>query len=352
MTRSRPILLLALAALAAAPAMARADGLPVGNLDVGPAGVTTPGGTDRFITLDAGRDTLVARVRRAGGQVLASRVLRGSLAVPAVALDGAAGGLAADGRTLVVIQPRSSFPRRTTRFVVLGARRLAVRDQVRLHGDYSFDAISPDGRTMYLVHYESPTDPTRYEVRGFDLRRGRLEPGAVVDPREPDEQMHGLPVTRAMSGDGRWAYTLYDGSEHPFIHALDTAGGTARCIDLDALTGNADLYTMRLGPARGGAALAVSLGGEPVALVDRTTFRVSEPAAPRPAKARAAGDDAAPPWAAIGVAAALALALAAGITRTARRRGGPGASRGAAASPPATARRSPRARWRAPGRRA
>jgi hypothetical protein len=321
MTRSRLIPLLALAALAAAPATARADGLPVGNVDAGPTGVTTPGGADRFITLDTGRGTLVARVRRAGGQVLASRVLRGSLAVPAVALDGAAGGLSADGRTLVVIQPRTSFPRRTTRFVVLGARRLAVRDRVRLPGDYSFDAISPDGRTMYLVHYQSRTDPTRYEVRGFDLRRGRLEPGPIVDPREPDEQMHGLPVTRAMSGDGRWAYTLYDGSEHPFIHALDTAGGTARCIDLDALAGNADLYTMRLGAARGGAALAVSLGGEPLALVDRTTFRVSGPAARAADGARTIRDGGSPPpWAALGIAAALGLALAAGITRTARRR--------------------------------
>ena len=47
--------------------------------------------------------------------------------------------------------------------------------------------------------------------------------------------MHGNPMTRATSADGRWAYTLYDGNGHPFVHALDTAPATARCIDLPAV---------------------------------------------------------------------------------------------------------------------
>jgi hypothetical protein len=322
MTRAHRTPLIVVAALAAAalvPATARADGLPVGNVDAGPTGVTTPGGPDRFVTLSTGANTMVARVRRAGGQVQASRTLQGRLAVPAVALDGAAGGLSANGRTLVVIQPRRAFPRRSTRFVVLGATHLQVRDRVRLRGDFSFDAIAPDGRTMYLIHYQSRTDPTRYEVRGFDLRRGRLQPGAIVDPREPGEQMHGLPLTRAMSGDGRWAYTLYDGAEHPFVHALDTAGGTARCIDLDALANHPNRYEMRLGPTAGGSALAVSYRGKALAVIDRSTFRVSGPEAPaaNAAATTASRDDGpSPPWAAIGLAAALALA----VTATARRR--------------------------------
>jgi hypothetical protein len=322
--------LLLVTAVALAPATAAADGLPVGNVDAGPTGVTTPGGADRIVTLAAGRQTVVARVSRSGGEVQASRVLPRSLAIPAVALDGSAGGLSADGRTVVVIQPRMGFPRRVTRFAVLGTRHLQVRRRIRLRGDFSFDAISPDGRVVYLIHYLSRRDPTRYEVRGFDIRRGRLQAEAIVDPREPDEQMHGLPATRVMSGDGRWAYTLYDGTEHPFVHALDTAGGTARCIDLDALTGSPDLFSMRLGPASGGRALAVRLRGEPVALIDRTTFRVSAPAAAR--RAAPAGDGGgAPPWTAIIVLTATAAALAGVMTLRAVRGGG--------ASPGATVRR-------------
>jgi hypothetical protein len=326
--------LLLLTSLALAPATASADGLPVGNVDAGPTGTTTPGGASRIVTLAAGNDTLVARVSRAGGEVRASRLLRGSLAIPAVALDGSAGGLSADGRTVVVIEPRLTFPRRITRLVVLGAQHLRVRDRIRLHGDFSFDAISPDGRVVYLIRYLSRTDPTRYEVRGYDIRRGRLQAEAIVDPREPDEQMHGLPVTRAMSADGRWAYTLYDGTEHPFVHALDTAGGTARCIDLDALHGNPDLFSMRLAPANGGRALAVQLRGRPVALIDRTTFRVSEPAERAAARAVPADDGSPPPWTAIGILTAAAAALALVMALAARR-----GARAGGASRRATARR-------------
>jgi len=73
-------------------------------------------------------------------------------------------------------------------------------------------ALSPDGATLYLIQYTSRRDPTRYEVRAYDLPRDRLRPGAIVDPREPDERMRGFPITRSTSRDGRWAYTLYDGA--------------------------------------------------------------------------------------------------------------------------------------------
>jgi hypothetical protein len=103
----------------------------------------------------------------------------------------------------------------------------------------------------------------------------------VIDPREPDEKMQGVPVTRVMSADGRWAYTLYqslDGA--PFIHALDTAGRTAACIDLDDLT-NDDLSEARLVLA--GGTLRVDGAAGPLALVDTRTFAVRAPAPPRAA---------------------------------------------------------------------
>lgn len=33
-------------------------------------------------------------------------------------------------------------------------------------------------------------------MRALDARTGRLVPGPIVDPTEPDENMPGLPVTR------------------------------------------------------------------------------------------------------------------------------------------------------------
>ena len=51
-----------------------------------------------------------------------------------------------------------------TTFAVVDTRRLAVRRHLALRGDFSFDAISPDGRTMYLIEY-SARDLNNYAVR-------------------------------------------------------------------------------------------------------------------------------------------------------------------------------------------
>jgi hypothetical protein len=256
---------------------ATGDGLPIGNVDAGPAGVTSAAGAMRYVTVPAGRNTLALAIRRDGGQVGGSRVLRGRFTIPVVALDGTPGGLSADRRTLVLIKPRLGFPRKVTTFAVLDAQRMKLRDVVRLRGDFSFDALSADGRLVYLVKYTSRHDPTRYEVRAFDTRQGRLVPGAIVDKREPDENMRGYPLTRAMSPDGRWAYTLYDGAgKHPFVHALDTREMTAACIDLDGLTGRKDLQALRLGVSGDGSRFSVLDGRQALFVVDTETFRVRE----------------------------------------------------------------------------
>lgn len=232
----------------AGAATASADGLPVLGVDVGSKGVTVPGAAARYVTLWSGpKTTVVARVRRNGGRVDRSRLLEGTFTVPAVAYDSSASGLSADGKVLVLIQPRVSFPRARTSFAVLDARHLRVVKVLRLKGDFSFDAISPSGKRIYLIQYLSANDPTKYAVRAFDVGAGRLLPEPVVDPHEPDEQMRGQPLSRAMSPDGRWAYTLYDGNgKTPFVHALDTSRATARCIDLDALGGAENLWRLRL----------------------------------------------------------------------------------------------------------
>jgi hypothetical protein len=153
-----------------------------------------------------------------------------------------------------------------------------VQEQLELRGDFSFDALSPSGSLLYLVQYVAEADPTRYVVRAYDLRSGRLLPGPVVDPREPDEKMRGLPATRETSRDGRWAYTLYDGAgSHPFVHALDTVASKAVCIDLNGLAGRNDVFDFRLRLRPDGRSLTVQAPSGPVAVVDTRTFRVHGP---------------------------------------------------------------------------
>lgn len=254
-------ILCALLVAGVAASAARADGLPVLGIDVGAKGVTVPGARYRYVTAAVGVDTIVARVERGNGRVRRSRILRGSLTIPAVAYDGSAAGLSADRASLVLIAPRDRFPRARTLLTVVGTRDLRVRRRIVLRGDFSFDAISPTGQWVYLIHYTSPADPLRYQLRVLDAVTGSLMPRPIVGPRELDESMGGRPLTRTASPDGRWAFTLYERpGAAPFVHALDTTGRTARCIDLDWLRAPRQLVGVRLVLRDGGQVDVVSRG--------------------------------------------------------------------------------------------
>lgn len=298
---------------------ASADGLPVA-FDAGDnTGVASLDGGARYATVAAGDETVAVRTGVGTGEIQATTVLDGDWGVPLVAYDGTPSGLSADGRTLALIRPRTRFPRSSTSFAFLDTARMRVIDRLTLRGDFSFDALSEDGRLMYLIHYSDPRDPTAYEVRAYDLQRGRLLADPIVDPDEPQDEMAGFPQTRAVSPNGRWAYTLYArvGKEPPFIHALDTRRGAAVCIDLDQLS---DQKAWRLGlqPSADGSTLAVVDRGTELASVDLGSFEVGAPPAAEPPAP--ADDGGGPPWAVIGGAAALAIAAGSLVVLRRRRR--------------------------------
>jgi hypothetical protein len=310
MTRA---LALAVAAVLLAPATAVADGLPVVGLD-GRAGVVSRDGVFRYVSFVSGRNTVVARLYTRDGTVARYRTIPGAFSIPAVAYDSSPSGLSADGRTLVLIRPRTQLAQKRTQLAIVDARRLLVRRTIVLRGDFSFDAVSPDGSELYLINYLSLSprnfDPTRYKVRALDATTGRLAPAPIVDPNDPEE-MGGVPVTRATSADGRWA----------FVHALDTVGRAARCIDLDALAKRDDLFQMKLRLAAGGRQLQVVKGSKPMLLVDTHSFQVSRPpaSAPQPVRnAPAARDDGRPSWLLAFPIALLILVAAASVKPLAR----------------------------------
>jgi hypothetical protein len=310
--RTRLLAIAFLGLVALLPASAHADGLPVLDGDLAPFGVATPAvGDQRYFTFPAGMGTVLARVDISSGGVIHSRFLPGRFSVPMVAYDSSTAGLSGNRRRLVLIEPRRSFPRRDTTFAVIGALALRTRDVFTLRGDFSFDALSPDGRWLYLVQYVSPRDPTRYLVRLYDLERRRLLPEPIIDPREVGDVMRGMPVTRANSPDGHFAYTLYDGAGgHPFIHALDTVGRSARCIDLHGLMGFERLTELKLDVSSDGGTIAVALDGDSVALVDAQTGAVTEPPLTTVAAATTIDDPSSVPWLFLaGIAAALLLVL-------------------------------------------
>jgi MYXO-CTERM domain-containing protein len=308
----RRLLLITTCILGVGAATAHAAGGPVPPVQGG-AGVSAPDGRVSYVAVSAGERTIVER-RRAGGAVERSRTLPGAYGVPGVAFDGSATGISADAGTLVLAAARRVAS--PTRLIVLDARSLRPRATVVLPGYSTVDAISPDGRWLYLIRYRSRNDPNHYEVRAYDLVRRRLLPAPIVDPREPDEKMQGFPVTRTVSADGRWAYTLYSRPDDaPFIHALDTQRRTAACIDLD------DVSNEAAGDARlalRGGTLRVESAAGPLALVDTRTFAVRPPSAALPARrAASSGDDGGGlPW----TLAFVALVPLAGLALVARRR--------------------------------
>ena len=307
------------------PTSAGADGLPVLDERLAPFGGSTPPvAGHRYMTLPAARGTVLAKVDTDTGEVTRSRFIRHRFSVPLVAYDLSAGGLSADGKRLVLIEPRRSYPRADTTFTVIQTRRLSTERTFTLPGDFSFDAVSPNGRWLYLVEYLSPRDSTRYLVRLYDLERRRLLPEPIIDPREVGDVMRGTPVTRANSPDGRFAYTLYDGGEHPFIHALDTVEKSARCIDLHGLMGFERLAELKLDVSPSGDAIALMLGKEPVAFVDTRTNEVTRapPAPPVSTTGTVDEDPRSVPWLLLGgLAAALVAVLLLAQLLLRRRRG-------------------------------
>jgi hypothetical protein len=309
--KRRQISLIALGLALACPAASRADGLPVLGLGTVNTAISSPAGTLHYDTRVSGSHTLLQRRTRSGAVIRATR-LRGKFVVPLVAYDGSPAGLSHDGRTLVLIRPRTRFPQPGTSLAIIDPGTLTVRRHVHLRGDFSFDAISPTGRWLYLIEYTSRVDPTRYRVRSLDARTGRLLPGEIIDPHDRGETMRGNPVTRVASADGRWAYTLYDGNGHPFVHALDTAGRTARCIDVPSFPTTIDPWQARLRLLGRSPRLLVTFAHRTLATIDTRSLAVVKPVAPRTHRVAAAGrGGGAGSWPAVaGAIAALVLVVA------------------------------------------
>ncbi len=258
-----------LAAIWTAVAVADGGG-PSPGLD-GRNGVVGRDGKLRYVAVSNGRTTLLESIVIRTGRVEGVQFLKGAYGFPLVTYGGDVGGLARDGSKLVL----ATWPgAASTRFVAVDPNSFRIRAHVRLRGRFAFDALSPDGSLMYLIQFlGSPNAVNQpYAVRVFSWTTRKLLPGAIVDRREPDEKMTGLPVKRATTPGG-WAYTLYQRpGKRPFVHALDTAHRRAFCIDLPWRHSANWIYAVKL-RVRGGM-LDLRRNGRTLAQVNRKTLEV------------------------------------------------------------------------------
>lgn len=290
----RRMLLVAVAALVLVPT-ALADGGPDPGVLAAGAGIANQSGSMRYVTVPVGVLTLVESIDTRGGRILRSRLIAGGWGIPLVDFTGTTGGLSPNGRRLVLAPSGAgtctasgcTLLRRTTSFLVLDPKTLRTRSTVTLRGDFAYDALSPDGRRLYLIHHLSEANADKYVVRAYDLGRNVLLPGTIADRTQRGWLMQGMPMARATGAGGRFVYTLYaNPGGYPFVHALDTVAGRAHCIGIpwtSELT-QGDLDTLALSPD--GRRLSVGANTGPAIdrrvyfTVDTHTYRV---AAIRPA---------------------------------------------------------------------
>jgi hypothetical protein len=244
-------LVVLLSIFAVLPAAAHADGCPVSTCGDGSSSEALPGsqlfvvrplgpqgplvaydtstGSRRF-ALPQGRlsgdgrtfvsfafakgHTTVGRYDTRDGRFLGASAVPGRAIVGTVSFDGRWAVLYRLGRGNV------------SRIALLDTRRGVVARSIALRGSYEAEALSPNGRLLFLIHWNR----AGYDLKTYDFAKGQLRPTTLADP---DEKMTGNAATAISSRDGHWLLTLYvENDGGAFVHALDLRTGVAHCIDL------------------------------------------------------------------------------------------------------------------------
>ena len=198
-----------------------------------PLGVPDAGWATMVATTTTGDSTTVKELEVEADPPGRSQTIDGTWRLPTVGLDPLPVGVSADGRTIVLVPSDTTAGDGVSRFAILTRSFDAEPRIVELKGSFEYDALSPDGSTLYVVEHLPAPPEGHYQVRAVDTASGVLRDGAVVDKRLGDEAMAGYPIAQLRRNDG-FVFTLYRGAEHQLIHALSSVDGWALCIDLPA----------------------------------------------------------------------------------------------------------------------
>jgi len=196
---------------------------------------TLPPGTllpdhSRYWTVETGDRTTVRGIDPTTGVDQIAFGIDGRWSVPA-AYGPAPSGLSANGKWMVLVAPPVPINGSGLfdRFAVVDLAKRRIDHVVSANGDLGFDAVSDDGRNLYLVEHLVPAP--HYAVRVASFNGTGLLGGVLgqIKTAEP-EVMNGLyHASVAVGAD--WLLSLYSNPVHgPFIHALNTTQLYAQCI--------------------------------------------------------------------------------------------------------------------------
>ena len=188
--------------------------------------------------------------------------LPGSYLLPPATMSGVPGGLSQNGRWLV-LQAFDDNPTglpTATHMLVVDTSYAKQPIPIELPGFFEFDAISNDGKRVFLIEFVSGTI---YHVRFFDVGIGKLDKQIVFDKSDGTDAMTGLRLSGVPSSDGQWLFSVY-AREHAssFIHALNLDAAIAFCIDLpgSGYTANPDEFRWSLAMSANGTHLYAANG--------------------------------------------------------------------------------------------
>jgi hypothetical protein len=188
--------------------------------------VTQLSGSTRLMALDP-----------SSGRTVAQTTVPSGYGLPNVAYQGPTAGLSPNGQWLALTsQGHAAGGAMTTNFLVGSSSLSDSFKTIHVNGDFAFDALSNDGKSLYLI--QKMTDPNHYRVRLYDIAAGSLWPQAIADKREPNEPMNGIRGDSAADPTGNHVYTVYIRQAGPFIHALPLDQPFAWCIDLPSKAPN------------------------------------------------------------------------------------------------------------------
>ena len=175
-------------------------------------------------------ETRIVTYAAGAGWTPVERVIDGAWRLPMIGRDPVPVGGSLDGKSIVLVEdhPAEDGP---TRFAILSAPLDGAPRVIELDGVFAYDALAPDGSTLFVIEHLDGRGNGRYQVRAVDVAAGTLREGIVADKRTLAAEMAGWPIGQVRRADGL-VFTLYDGADHPFIHALNTVDATAVCIDL------------------------------------------------------------------------------------------------------------------------
>lgn len=214
--------------------VATPTGMTVVDASLDTVVATLPAGTllpdrSRYWTVESGEHTTVRGIDPATGVDQAAFVVEGRWSVPS-AYGPAPSGLSANAKWMVLVAPpHATGAAMVNRFAIVDLIGQKLDRTVTAPGDVSFDAVSDDGRNLYLVEHLVPAP--HYAVRVASFNGAGLQAGIIgqIKTAEP-EVMNGVYHASVAVG-GSWFLSLYSNpGRGPFIHALNTTQLYAQCI--------------------------------------------------------------------------------------------------------------------------